>query len=76
MRSKPVEALEVVATDLQSAAAHYQTWRSDGAEHILGHEKAREVPKSGTGSGNRPDVRQNAQVATNPKHPGFAVREA
>lgn len=35
MKSKPVDALAVVTDDLKSAAAHYQTWRSDGTEHIL-----------------------------------------
>ena len=35
MNSKPVDALTVVVEDLQHAAAHYQSWRSDGAKHIL-----------------------------------------
>ena len=35
MRSKPVEALPEVAGDLTTAAAHYQSWRTDGNEHIL-----------------------------------------
>jgi len=35
VKSKPVDALTVVADDLKRAAAHYQSWRSDGAEHIL-----------------------------------------
>ena len=35
MKSKPVDALSVVADDLAQAAAHYQSWRSDGAEHLL-----------------------------------------
>ena len=36
MNSKPVDALAVVVEDLKTAAAHYQSWRSDGAEHIVG----------------------------------------
>jgi hypothetical protein len=35
VRSKPVEALECVATDLIAAAEHYLSWRDDGAEHIF-----------------------------------------
>ena len=35
MNSKPVFALPEVAADLAVAAAHYQSWRSDGKEHIL-----------------------------------------
>jgi len=35
VKSKPVDALSVVAGDLKSAAQHYQSWRSDGEEHIL-----------------------------------------
>ena len=35
MNSKPVDALTVVTEDLKNAAAQYQSWRSDGAEHIL-----------------------------------------
>lgn len=35
MKSKPVEALPEVAADLLTAAAHYQSWRSDGREHLL-----------------------------------------
>lgn len=35
MKSKPVYALECVAEDLRAAAAHYASWRSDGAAHIL-----------------------------------------
>lgn len=35
MKSKPVDALEEVIADLVAAAAHYQTWRSDGRAHIL-----------------------------------------
>jgi hypothetical protein len=35
VKSKPVEALSVVAGDLKSAAQHYQSWRLDGEEHIL-----------------------------------------
>ena len=35
MKSKPVDALTVVTEDLKNAVAHYQSWRSDGAEHIL-----------------------------------------
>jgi plasmid stabilization system protein ParE len=27
--------LDVVADDLVAAAAHYQSWRSDGTEHLL-----------------------------------------
>jgi hypothetical protein len=36
VNSKPVDALAVVAEDLNAAATHYQSWRSDGAEHIIG----------------------------------------
>ena len=36
MKSKPVSALEVVVDDLVAAAAHYQSWRADGAEHLFG----------------------------------------
>jgi plasmid stabilization system protein ParE len=35
MNSKPVEALPEVAQDLEDAAAHYLTWRSDGRDHVL-----------------------------------------
>lgn len=35
MNSKPVAALPEVAADLLAAAAHYQSWRSDGKRHIL-----------------------------------------
>ena len=35
MRIKPVDALPEVAGDLATAAAHYQSWRTDGQEHIL-----------------------------------------
>jgi plasmid stabilization system protein ParE len=35
VKSKPVDALECVADDLTAAAMHYQSWRNDGAEHIL-----------------------------------------
>ena len=35
MRSKRVDTLPEVAGDLAAAAAHYQTWRSDGKEHIF-----------------------------------------
>jgi hypothetical protein len=35
VNSKPVEALPEVATDLIAAARHYQSWRSDGQEHLL-----------------------------------------
>ena len=35
MRSKPVSALPEVEEDLKSAIAHYQSWRSDGKEHLL-----------------------------------------
>ena len=35
MNSKRVDALAVVAEDLRQAAAHYKSWRSDGAEQIL-----------------------------------------
>jgi len=36
VNSKPVAALPEVAADLLAAAAHYQSWRSDGKRHILG----------------------------------------
>jgi len=35
VKSKPVDALTVVADDLAQAAAHYQSWSSDGTEHVL-----------------------------------------
>jgi hypothetical protein len=35
VNSKPVEALPEVAADLIAAARHYQSWRSDGQEHLL-----------------------------------------
>lgn len=35
MNSKPVEALPEVEADLESAIAHYSTWRSDGRVHVL-----------------------------------------
>ncbi len=35
MNSKPVEALPEVEADLESAIAHYLTWRSDGRVHVL-----------------------------------------
>ncbi len=35
MKSKPVLALPEVADDLLAAAAHYQSWRPDGKDHIL-----------------------------------------
>ena len=35
MKSKPVEALPEVAADLLAAVQHYQSWRSDGGEHLL-----------------------------------------
>jgi len=35
VRSKPVDALSVVADDLTAAAAHYESWRLGGREHIL-----------------------------------------
>ncbi|MCB1126910.1 MAG: hypothetical protein KDM81_10465 [Verrucomicrobiae bacterium] len=35
MNSKPVFALGEVATDLESAIAHYESWRSDGRSHLL-----------------------------------------
>ena len=35
MNSKPVVALAEVLGDLEKAMAHYVTWRSDGAEHVL-----------------------------------------
>ena len=34
MKSLPVYALPEVEADLQAAARHYASWRSDGAEHI------------------------------------------
>lgn len=35
MKSKPVEALPEVAADLLAATQHYQSWRSDGRDHLL-----------------------------------------
>jgi|GEM_PF-890345 len=35
MNSKPVVALAEVLGDLEQATAHYVTWRSDGAAHVL-----------------------------------------
>jgi plasmid stabilization system protein ParE len=35
MNSKPVVALPHVESDLRAAIAHYSTWRSDGADHVL-----------------------------------------
>ncbi len=35
MKSLPVFALPEVEADLRAAAAHYASWRSDGAAHIL-----------------------------------------
>jgi plasmid stabilization system protein ParE len=35
MRSLPVFALPEVEADLRAAVAHYTSWRSDGAEHVL-----------------------------------------
>lgn len=34
MRSLPVVALPEVERDLRMAMTHYESWRSDGAEHI------------------------------------------
>lgn len=36
MNSKRVDALVDVVADLKAATAHYQSWRTDGAVHILG----------------------------------------
>jgi hypothetical protein len=36
MKSKPVVALPEVEGDLRAAMAHYASWRSDGAVHLLG----------------------------------------
>ncbi len=36
MNSKPVFALEIVAADLNAAAAHYESWRTGGRAHLLG----------------------------------------
>ena len=36
MSSKPVAALPEVTGDLIAAVQHYQSWRSDGKEHLLG----------------------------------------
>jgi len=35
VNSKPAEALPEVADDLIAAIQHYQSWRSDGQEHLL-----------------------------------------
>ena len=35
MNSKPVVALPAVEDDLRASIAHYATWRSDSAEHVL-----------------------------------------
>jgi len=35
VNSKPVFALVEVESDLQSATAHYEGWRSDGKAHLL-----------------------------------------
>ncbi len=35
MRSKPIYVLPEVFDDLRAAADHYESWRSDGREHLF-----------------------------------------